>query len=307
MEDRGNFFINLPDFPAGEFYNPRRDAIGWWMVTKEILINIYIDIYLRVWRGQVSPPHLVFIDPLASNGMNRVTKEGGKHVFTFPGTSMLAAWWSTTPRGFDEILANDLNGHSRAILVARLNCALQSEGIQRPTRWNVEPEIAGKLDSNVWILEVLRQLKQAHNRFAFLAVIDNQGADIDFSTLQQMVDACDHGDFIITLQNHMFCMNRDNDAMWNRFMGKDLTPNATPDGIREDYIAQLRSIGLKGVEWIPIRGSHYFYTLLFCTRKADPAWFRPITKYKESHFEDWIDANVMQLWDIVTHKQKTLF
>ena len=308
----GNEFIKMDNFPSenNSFYE-RDDEKGWWMATKQMLIRSYINLYLNVWNGQENPPKLYFIDALSSYGMNKNTKNLKKDVFIFPGTALNALECCQRDGliiRFNKIYANDFDLTKRTILSKRFS--ILNSNIKYPIKTQIPDQVCNNVDSNLWLIEVMSDISKdtTSSKCNYLLVIDNQGMDIKFETIKKIREfdrIGEYGDIIITYQDQAFARKSATNAA-EEFYGSKIVGEKTREELRELYMSNLRKIGFMRIEYIEIKSAKFYYTLLFCCRKADSKWLEMIKKYKDSRYNNWTDNSVKSFWNILMGKQQQL-
>lgn len=301
---------NISNFPLekNSFYK-RRDKSGWWMVTKQIVLTNYINEYLAILdRDNRSYIKLFYIDPLSSYGMNKVTKSRGRDEFIFPGSSINAALISKDHRkGFSGIYANDLDHEKRKILLKRLN--IIAENLKLSSKININNN-KSNMDSNKWVIDVLKKIKKNNKLFNYLMIIDNEGMDIFYNTIKKIKDMHTYGDIIITFQDAGIKRNLGNTPnKVKKFFGCEIPEQTPKEKLIEIYMDQLGEIGFGRIEPLKIASNTgFYYTLLFCCREnIDANWLEMIKYYRNNRFKSWTDRDVKNMWDVATGKYKTLF
>lgn len=305
LEDT-NYLKHIPNFPLSNpdhFYS-RKDKQGWWMATKQIIIKHYIEEYLTILgRNKRRFIQLYFIDLLSSYGMNKITKSRGEEVFIFPGSSISAALISSEKKiGFKKIYANDLKLNERVVLKQRLNALNDFNNNNFEVKVNDnEPNI----DSNQWVLHILKEIKNEDKTFNYLMIIDNDGMNINYETLKSVREIHNYGDIIITFQDAGINRNlKPNPKVVKEFFGIEIPPNTKKENLCEIYIKQLNKIGLNNIETINITSQGgFYYTLLFCCRgDIEAKWLRMIDYYRNERFKKWNDSDVKKMWDVAKGK-----
>ncbi len=305
-----NILNRIPNFSLSNpnhFYK-REDKRGWWMATKQIVIRHYIDEYLTILgKDRWKFINLYFIDLLSSYGMNKITKSGGKDEFVFPGSSISAALISYRKNGgFKKIYANDLKLDERTILEKRLI------SLNRFYNNHFEIEIdsnSKEIDSNLWAIKILNEIKSNDNIFNYLMIIDNEGMDIRYETIKKIRDTHKFGDIVITFQDAGIVRNlKPNPQKVEDFFGKNIPPSTKKEDLCDIYIGQLNKIGLKNIEKLKIASeSGFYYTLLFCCRfDVKAKWLNMIKYYRDKRFKNWTDSDVKKMWDVAKGKVKPL-
>ncbi|MHA1147752.1 MAG: three-Cys-motif partner protein TcmP [Promethearchaeota archaeon] len=309
LKEDSSFLLKIEDFPKKDhrYYYVRKDQSGWWMVTKQIIIRKYIGAYLNI-LGSQEDIDLYFIDLMSSWGMNKVTKQEGKHRFIFPGTALSAAIISSNRnKGFKEFYVNDWDSEVRKVLNKRFEKL--NNILKYPLIYNIDTSNE-KIDSNDWVLSVIKEIKDKHPyKKNYLMVIDNEGMDIHYNTIKKVKETFDFGDIIINFQDVMIARQIHNQDIIKRFFGKNLNSDTKQIELCDIYQDQLRKIGFGRIEPIKIETTGgYYYTLLFCCRKNSSAsWLKMIEKYRDDRFKSWNDKNVKHFWDIVSKIIKPLF
>lgn len=304
LKEDSNKLLKIKGFPKKNYYYSRRDKSGWWMATKQVIIRKYIGAYLNILEKQ-SDIDLYFIDLMSSWGMNKVTKRNGSHKFIFPGTSISAALKSQSKsKGFTEFYFNDADPKKREILKKRLDAINSSDHQKQIYNINTEEK---EIDSNEWVLSVMREIEAKSNFKNYLMVIDNQGLNIHFDTIKKIREINEYGDLIINFQDFGIGRQIHNKPLIRDFFGKELPTTTKRKDLCLIYTDQLEEIGFGRIEKIPIETSNsYYYTLLFCCRKKVSSWLRMIEKYRDDRFKSWTDLEVKRMWEIVTKRIKPL-
>ncbi len=308
LVDATKYLSSIPNFPIDnpDHFYKRVDKAGWWMVTKQIIFRHYIDEYLTI-LGKISFINLFFIDLLSSFGMNKVSKEGGKDQFIFPGTSLNVALISNQKKvGFKGIYSNDINPNERNVLNERLKSL--KEAIENKYELDI---IANneKIDSNKWVIETLENINQKNKNFNYLMIIDNQGLNIEYNTIRKIREIHNYGDIVITLQVAGIKRNlKQNPDKVKKFFGIKVPIETKKDELSELYIKQLQMLDFGRIEELNITTQKgFYYTLLFCCRKGVSGdWLEMIKYYRDKRFRSWTDADVKKMWDVAVGKSKTL-
>ncbi|KKN42753.1 hypothetical protein LCGC14_0709960, partial [marine sediment metagenome] len=251
--------------------------------------------------------NLFFIDLLSSFGMNKVSKEGGKDQFIFPGTSLNAALLSNQKEiGFKGIFANDINPNERNVLNERLKSLNETIKNKNELDINVSKE---KVDSNKWVIGTLENLKKKNRTFNYLMIIDNQGLDIEYKTIKNIREIHNFGDIIITLQVAGIKRNlKQNPEIVKKFFGISVPADTKKDKLSNLYKKQLQKLDFGRIEELNVTTqSGFYYTLLFCCRKGVSGdWLEMIKYYRNKRFRSWTDADVKRMWDVAVGKSKTM-
>jgi len=300
----------IPNFSLAnndEFYT-REDRKGWWMATKQIVIRQYIEEYLTILgKEKWNYIDLFFIDLLGSFGMNKVTKSNGSDEFIFPGSSVSAALISTSKvSGFKKLYTNDFKCKERTVLNQRLNAFKYNFHSNFDIEINLSSE---EIDSNIWSLQVLNDIKKNNKYFNYLMIIDNEGMNIKYDTLKEIRSMNNFGDIIINFQDTGIIRNLKQAPLKVReFFGKDIPISTKKEEICDIYVEQLNKIGLNNVEKLRIASdSGFYYTLLFCCRSdSDAKWLKMIKFYRDERFKNWTDSDVKKMWDVAKGKVKSL-
>ncbi|MFX1502329.1 MAG: hypothetical protein ACFFDH_15320 [Promethearchaeota archaeon] len=300
----GKKLLRIPGFPTKDFYQ-RDDEKGWWMPTKQFAIKSYCQLYLEILQKQQFID-TIFIDPLSSNGMVRLSKKKGEDILLMPGTSINAALVSLKKeKGFSEFFINDISPENREIMSKRFEAFNQINN--NALSINIEPKERGKIDSNEWILDILDRIKDKYEYPNYLMVIDNQGMDIGYETLKKIREYHEFGDIIITFHDSAFSRAIHSDKI-EFFYGRNLGNNTTIEIRRNLYIKQLKLIGFGRIEPLFIRSDYnFFYTLLFCCRKDVPAkWLDMIKYFRKVRFRNCTAVFMKNVYDIAKRKVKPL-
>jgi len=303
--DDGKKLIEISNFPKRRFYQ-RKDETGWWMPIKQFAIKSYTNLYLEILQRQ-KYIDTFFIDPLSSYGMIKLTKNQGKDTMIIPGTSFNAALVSLKKnKGFKEFFINDIDPDVREILNKRFE---EFNHIHNDVlKINIEGKERGKVDSNKWIIDVLKTIKNIYKYPNYLMVIDNQGMDIGYETLEKIRNHHEFGDIIITFHDSAFSRAIHSEKKIEFFYGQKVKENTTLEERRNIYIRQLQSIGFGRIEPLFIRSSgNFFYTLLFCCREnVSAAWLDMIEDFRNKRFKSCTDQFMKHIYDITRKKTTTL-
>ncbi|MBY9021246.1 MAG: hypothetical protein KGD67_09320 [Candidatus Lokiarchaeota archaeon] len=298
------YLQKIPGFPLSNknFFYSRDDESGWWMATKQIIIRKYIGLYLNI-LGAKKDIDLFFIDLLGSWGMNRVSKRNQVDTFEFPGTSISAPLISNRKkRGFTEFFVNDLDREKREVLIKRYK-ALNTYSNNRLV-YNIPVPDLNDIDSNEWVIDVLNQIRYKYqSKIHCLFVIDNQGMDINLSTIRKIREITPFADFVITFHDVAYGRGMHSKKI-EEFIGTKVKPKTKREDLYALYIEQLKSVGIGRIE--PIRiysGNSFYYTLLFCCRnQIDAKWLNTIKRYSDVRFRSWTAENNKQIWDVIEGK-----
>ncbi len=307
LVDDTNYLKNLPKFPwlnKNQYYT-RLDGSGWWMPIKQIVIKSYISEYLTI-LGKYKFIETFYIGLLSSYGMNRITKNQGRDEFLFPGTSINAALISKRKkRGFKGFFMNDWSLERRKVLQKRFEAISNSNS--EPINFKIDTT-QKVIDSNYWVIDVIRRIKENYKISNYLMVIDNEGMDIDFSTIQSIIKIHEYGDMIITFQDNVVrCLKR-SPAKVRRFFGIEIDPLTKKKDLCDIYMNQLKKIGFGRIERLKIyNDKNFYYSLLFCCREDKEAkWLDMIEYYRNFRFKNLDDVLVKNFWDIAQKKNKSL-
>lgn len=295
------------------------------MVIKETAIKGYISTYLTnlmTQKRKYPTMQIVFIDLLAATGICRVNDD--RSVFTFPGSTMLAAWQNGAESHFDTIYTFDKSPENRQMLDRHLSMLSKHFGtMKRDAIHYVIPEILNPLplDANVIGSSIISDLKK-HEMVNYLCFIDNEGLDITFSTIERLREI-PYGDIIINYQDsgikRLLGAARSNKVLektralhWtrlNEYFGKDMTDvedNADLKTIYKEQLLKNPGLSIKNVKEIRVRlESGFHYDLLFCVRKEDPAWFRMIDQYNQ-RLSAVTDNDIKKIWELVSGRSTSL-
>lgn len=300
---------SVPNFPysnSEQFYT-RSDESGWWMAIKQTGIRGYINVYLTI-LGKMKGMSLLFIDPLSSYGLNRVTKDEGRDQFIFPGTSINAGLISTRkPKGFDGIFINDFDTSKREVLNQRL--AAVKKKFNQLFTVNVNLEIK-QIDSNDWLIDVLRRIEEDFDYYNYLLVIDNEGMDIHYDTIKAIREIHKFGDIIINFQDAGIAraIPVTDPKKTERFFGCKVPIGTKRVDLCEIYCNQLRHIGLGKIQKMRVASATgFYYTLLFCCREdVSGDWLKLVKYYNDDRFKNFTDRDIKLMWDILKGKQSSL-
>ena len=303
IED-GRRLLKIPNFPKEGYYE-RDDGKGWWMLTKQFAIKSYSHHYLKILQRR-KYIDTCFIDPLSSFGMIRLTKRRGKDVLIIPGTSLNAALVSLEKeKGFSAFYINDKNPEARRIIDKRFdafNCVNNNE-----LNIDIAPHDKGQIDSNEWIINVLQEIKKKFKFPNYLMIIDNQGMDIGYETIEKAKNLHEWGDIIITFHDSAFSRAIHSEKnKW--FYGVDINKDTTIPERREIYIKQLKKIGFGRIEQLFIKSAgNFFYTLLFCCRKEISAdWLNIIKHFRTKRYKYCTDQFHKQNYDFLKKKARII-
>ncbi|MGQ4874602.1 MAG: hypothetical protein ACP6IY_11090 [Promethearchaeia archaeon] len=304
LKDHTDFLKKIKNFNMDDCYS-RENTRGWWMATKQILIRKYIRLYLNVFNAQKKIPTLIFIDLLSSNGMNKVTKEGGKDNFIFPGASISAALISQKYKiGFSRFYCNDRSPDNRKILARRFDALNNSNKIKKKIKYSIDLS-EEKIDSNKWIIKVIDEINKKYSFKNCLIVIDNEGMNILFDVIKYIKEKLFFADLIINLQSQAIGRNIQSERA-KKFFCRDPPSNLKREDILGFYKKCLEKINYQ-IEEIKVSGRIYYYYLLFCCRETVRAeWLQMIRNYRERRFQHWHDGHVQLFWDIVKKKTQIM-
>lgn len=301
----GRNLMKIPNFPIKGFYQ-RKDDTGWWMPIKQFAIKSYTNLYLEILQRK-EYIDTCFIDPLSSYGMIKLTKNQGKDILLIPGTSFNAALISIKKnKGFSEYYINDMNPDIRGVINSRFEAF---NHIHKNTlKINIEAKESGKVDSNKWIIDILNIIKNTYKYPNYLMVIDNQGMDIGYETLEKIRNFHEFGDIIITFHDSAFSRAIHNEKKIKFFYGCKVKKDTTIEERRNIYINQLQSIGFGRIEQLFVRSKgNFFYTLLFCCRENVSAdWLDMIEDFRKKRFKYCTDQFMKQIYDITKKRTTTL-
>ena len=305
LDREWQFLKSIPNFPYfnnNHFYS-RKDESGWWMTIKQTAIRGYVNAYLKILGKKDLP--LIFLDLMSSYGLNCVTKNHGKDRFYFPGTSINAALISNLkPRGFDSYYINDYNIPQRRILAKRME-ALKNY-FKKDLNFHITLEDR-KIDSNQWVIKSLEEVNTEYNNYYnYLMVIDNEGMNIDYATIKNVIKIHEYGDIIINFQNTGISRAIPVSKLKRveKFFGRTIPTGITQDELCDIYCDQLNKIGLGNIEKMKVStATGFYYTLLFCCREEVSGDWLKLIKYYNNQFKNVTDKEVKQVWDIKQGRQ----
>lgn len=311
LNDEWRFLKEIPNFPFkdSECYYSRNNNSGWWMAIKQTALRGYINAYLSI-LGKKKNLKLFFIDPLSSYGMVRVTKNSGNDRFTFPGASINAAVIANRKKkGFDGYYINDINPKARKVLLKRISSI--NDYFNSTSEINIDLS-DNKIDSNKWLIEIMRKIDEENSFYHCLIIIDNQAMNICYDTIQEIRRISEYSDVIITFQDANIARAIPSGSKKiKQFFGVEIPPDTK--NIRkvlcDKYCIQLSKINLPKIERMKVAAENkFFYTLLFCCRQnASGDWFKIIKYYNDDRFKDFTDRDVKRMWDIREGKQLSIF
>ena len=310
LDNEWIFLTKIPNFPIEDpkYYYSREDSSGWWMAIKQTALRGYIKAYLSI-LGQVKDRKLFFIDPLSSYGLVRVTKRNGKDRFTFPGASINASLISNRKKkGFDGFYFNDIDPNVREVLNKRM-LALK-DYFKDSSEIHIDTANK-KIDSNKWLVDVMKEIDENNGFYHCLIIIDNQAMDIFYDTIQKIREISEFSDVIITFQDANIARAvPKGQAKIKKFFGCDIPTKSS--GIRKilcnKYCGQLSKVNLPKIERMKVASeNNFFYTLLFCCREnASAKWLEIVRYYNDERFKNFTDRDLKEMWDIVKGKQLSL-
>jgi len=310
LDDDWRFLTKIANFPIknSKYYYSREDNSGWWMAIKQTALRGYINAYLSI-LGQEKDRKLFFIDPLSSYGLVRVTKRNGKDRFTFPGASINASLISNSKkRGFDGFYLNDMDPNVRGVLNKRI-LALK-DYFKDSSEIHIDTTNK-KIDSNKWLVDVMKEIDENNGFYHCLIIIDNQAMDIFYDTIQKIREISEFSDVIITFQDASIARAvPKGQAKIKKFFGRNITSNAS--GIRkilcDKYCNQLSKVNLPKIERMKVASENsFYYTLLFCCREnASGKWLEVVRYYNNERFKNFTDRDLKDMWDIGKGRQLSL-
>jgi len=309
------------NFNWKKYGDNKKDEQGWWMIIKESIITKYMGAFLRIHRREPKK-NLFYIDLTSGPGLCEVTKNEKKEKFDIPGSALLAALRNQDLKyHFDKIFANDIKFENRDFLDKRLVNLIHSQYIKKKIDYYI-PSIDQKInsDSNLIIDDLLEIIKKEGNGFfACLFVIDNQGLDIKWNTIEKIIKFYPFCDLIINFPTTGFNRTFGN---WKRnktestkktiesFMGIDINQiNSHKDAI-DKYVNNLKRAGKEIVETFEVKAGgsagSFHYTLLFAVRETlkGSKWMRMFEKYRK-RYSSMTGEKIKHFFDINISKKQT--
>ena len=277
------------------------------MAIKQTGIRGYVNAYLTI-LGKKKNMNLIFIDPLSSYGLNRVTKDHGRDKFTFPGTSINAGIISPyKSKGFDAIFFNDFDFSKREVLNQRLKAIREELNQTFTINVNLENK---QIDSNKWLADTLQRIEEDYDYYNYLLVIDNEGLDIDYDTIKKVREFHKFGDIIINFQDAGIAraIPVTDPKKIESFFGCKIPIGIKRDELCDIYCNQLRLLGLGKIQKMKVASATgFYYTLLFCCREdVSGDWLKLVKFYNDDRFKNFTDRDIKLMWDIHKGKQSSL-
>lgn len=236
-----------------------------WSGLKLILHSAVVNMYTSVHQSQ-GTGDIFYIDALAGSGVS--TYDEGKSFIGSPLVALSAAQKPFTKMYFIE--SNE--GYAEA-LEARLQTAFSLPEFTEPENYEVIPGNAN--DEIPSIMEEICELGEFDTRYNYYCFIDNQGLDVNWSTISEMTPK-PYGDLLVNSPTSQIgrCANQESYSALNSYYGKDMSRIASGPTSREtflnEYIKQLKSRNRSVVRSTRVdtgKGSFY-YDMLYGTRKT---------------------------------------
>ena len=257
----------LSNLHEGVYYE-----VGAWAPLKLIVLLLYLDVYTKI-----IPKHfesMVYVDLLAGSGINQIRGAGRRII----GSPLIAATASHRP--FTKLLLVEGMLERSKALEERLKTVIDED------RFEVYHENCNAAVDK--IVEEHLEKRRSHH----LAFIDCQGLDVDWATMEKILEY--PGDLIFTFQTALIIRTRDYPDRLNKFYGDDSwkTAKSGDDFLRcyEDKLREYRDIVIN-IRIKEKRRGGFYYHLIFATRKTKGGnpWLQAVDLIKnriENHTGD---------------------
>lgn len=275
-----------------------------WSALKLILHSVSIRTYTKIHKNQ-GTQDLFYIDALAGTGLSEY--EGGH----FLGSALLASREAYTP--FSKMYFVESDEASASVLEKRLEYAFKLSDFTEPRDWEVYPN-----DANDVIPEIsdeIRSLGSYQGGFNYYGFIDNQAADVKWSSIEELTPK-PYGDLLINIplaQTIGRNINKSSTGELNKFYGEDLSKVEYKDNIREQcrerYLSNLASRGRSKQVVTEVHGGtgSFRYDLGYVTRptRNDNPWLEAI-RYARDFIEKFHGGDVQRILDVIQGPQDDL-
>lgn len=290
-----------------EFYDLDPDTTNdfdSWSALKLILHSAAINMYTSVHQRRTGD--IFYIDALAGSGVS--TYESNR---CFVGSPLIAARDAETP--FKKMYFIESNEDFCIALENRLEYAFKLPEYTEPEEFEVIPGNANEEIDDV--INEIREIGDFEDRFNYYCFIDNQGLDVNWSSIEDLTPK-PYGDLLINLPiAHAIGRNAsiENIDSLNEFYGTDMEEFAlrktTREELKSEYYSRLAARNREIWESTQIQTNigSFYYDLVYATRKTggDNGYMRVI-RYVKNFIESVHSGDVDHILEVVDGPQETI-
>lgn len=270
---------------ADEIWNVAPDVsnpFNSWSAIKLMSLAATVDFYTNIISGNFD--NFYFIDALSGSGCVTLN-DGEEHLV---GSPILTAAIAHTP--FTNMYFTECDADKTRALRQRLDFVSDnlSYGLEKD-QYEVRTGDANQLVPTV-IEEIKEDSVYNKERAHILAFVDNEGLDIDFSTMESLTEVW--SDLLINFPS--VAVRRQagagHEKSMNTFFGDNRwkAANADANELRAIYKGNISQLGRPIQRHIPVRsGDGFFYDMIYATRetpKGSP--YVNAFEYMEEQLED---------------------
>lgn len=290
-----------------EFYELDEDNtndFNSWSALKLILHSAAINMYTNVHNGRTGD--IFYIDALAGSGVS--TYDSNR---CFVGSPLIAVRDAETPFTKMYFIESD-DGYCNA-LEERLKYAFDLPEYTEPEEYEVIPgDVNEEIDD---VVNEIRDKGDFEDRFNYYCFIDNQGLDVEWSSIKELTPT-PYGDLLINLPiAHAIGRVASIDSVdaLNDFYGADMSEFAlrktTRQELKEEYCSRLAARNREIWESTQIQTNigSFYYDLVYATRKTggDNGYMRVI-RYVKNFIESVHSGDVDRILEVIDGPQETI-
>ena len=268
---------------------------GGWTALKLISLMLYTSMYTTILKKYKIFKKIIYMDAFAGPGI--VSVEVGGKKYRVLGSSLLVPL--LYERSFDKMYFFDTNKKYMDCLEVRLK-----EGVEN---FSDKKYILRTRDANKELIDVLKTMgKNDH----YLAFIDPEGMEVNWSTMEELLNH--RGDIIF---NFTTGINRVSEAgqieKMNKFFGcEEWKGLKTHEEFVDLYIKRITSISKRVVMTADIKRTRNEkkYTLLFVAPKTggENPWLKNIVNHLNERIAKNYEKEVNNILAILNGDQKML-
>jgi len=271
-----------------------------WAALKLFVLSATVNMYTKILHKS-SFKNVYYIDAMAGSGVSKI-KNRPEYL---AGSPIIAATMAKHP--FKKMCFIEKDKKKAKALEQRLSLLCENPEIDLGK--NDFEILQG--DSNKIIPELMEQIKKETNGFSsfnYLAFIDNEGLNIDWSTIDSLSQAW--GDLLINFQSsncqrvlgqvQKELVNNPTHGAINTLIdhiGSECCINAKNiDELKKIYLENLKRAGRPIQEYITVQGrrkEEYHYDLIYCTRETPSGspYIKTI-KHMKKKIESWTGDDI---------------
>lgn len=273
-----------------------------WTALKLILHSAAINMYTSVHQSE-GTGDTFYIDALSGSGVSMYGTER-----YFVGSPLIAVRDAKYP--FTKMYFIDSNADYCEALRERLNYVFSFPDYAEPETIEI---IEGDVNEEIgWIVDEIQDIGSYDRRYNYYCFIDNQGLDVEWSTLQQLTPT-PYGDLLINLPiAHAIGRNIDTEAA-ARFYGAPLTEilpgRPSRAELRDRYLDQLasRNRAIQSSTTVQTNIGSFYYDLVYATRPTGGNnGYMDVIDYVKQFIESVHSGDIDRILDVLDTNQSVI-